>query len=320
MINALNLNIPNIANCKPNFLKLKKTLSIFLLFAHFISHSQANFPNLASTLKHDTCLNKKFSIVFYLIQDSTYNLSVPNANVLNQIKTQTITPFVNLLNAAFSKICVSFVNCSTVVIPNYQYNDWNQNIIDPVVTANWYTDKTINFYLPTTATNTLVNETDGYTYPVPSTSTTPAKDVIVVPIGNLLANNAAGFTGSKGLHVVGHFFGLPNTWDELGPPATPPPPFPNMSNEFVDRTNCSTNGDLFCDTEADPFPVQFNNSVIPVPTCFFNKIPGQVDGKSQYYVPPVDNIMSNYGCRCKFTQEQYNHMARTILKKRLYLH
>jgi hypothetical protein len=30
--------------------------------------------------------------------------------------------------------------------------------------------------------------------------------------------------------------------------------------------------------------------------------------------------MSNYGCRCKFTQEQYNHMAYIILTRRLYLH
>ncbi|MBA3664400.1 MAG: hypothetical protein H0W61_09355 [Bacteroidetes bacterium] len=300
---------------------MKKTLIILYLIVGLTGYSQnPTYPNLASTLKHDTCLNKKFSIVFYLIQDSTYNLSVPNANVLNNIITNTITPFVNLLNATFKRICVSFANCSTVVIPNYPFNKWNQNIVDPVVTANWYTDKTINFYLPSQATSTVPNETDGYTYPVPSTSTTPAKDVIVVALGSLLTVNNANFTGSGGLHVVGHFFGLPNTFDEIGPTPTPPPPPGVLNGEFVDRTNCSTNGDGFCDTEADPYPQQFNSTSPPVFTCWFNKIPGQTDGKSKYYVPPVDNIMSNYGCRCKFTQEQYNRMAYVILKRRLYLH
>jgi len=295
---------------------LKKTILILFLLAGFFGRSQnSSYPNFASTLKHDTCLNKKFSIVFYLIQDSTYNLNAPGA--LANIQTGTITPFINLLNATFKRICVSFENCSTVVIPNYQYNNWNQNIVDPVVTANWYTTKTINFYLPTQATSTVANESDGYTYPVPTTSTTPAKNVIVVPIGSLMSPNPVNFIGSSGLHVVGHFFGLPNTFDEKGPQANPPPPGGVISGEFFDRTNCSTNGDLFCDTDADPYPQQFNNLVGP---CWYKRIPGQLDSKGKYYVPPVDNIMSNYGCRCKFTQEQYNRMAYIILTKRLYLH
>lgn len=301
---------------------MKKTLLIVLLafgFLNFIAQPVTS-PNLASTLKHDTCLNKKFSIVFYLIQDSTYNLTVPNSNVLNGIINNTLTPFVNLLNTTFKRICVSFMNCSTVVIPNYPYNDWTQNIIDPVVTANWYTDKTINIYLPTSVTPTAGIEIDGYTYPPPTNSLTPAKDVMVIELNKLLGSNQAPFTGSSGLHVIGHFFGLPNTFDELGPPSVLPPPPGAISHEYFDRTNCAANGDLFCDTEADPYPLQYNPTSVPVFRCWFNKIPGIADGKSAYYVPPVDNIMSNYGCRCRYSQEQYNHMARVILKQRLYLH
>lgn len=273
-------------------------------------------PNLASNLLHDTCLNKKFSIVFYVIQDSAFKYSVPNANTLNTLITTTLTPFVNLLNTTFKRICVSFVNCSTVVIPNYPFNNWTQNIVDPVVTANWYTDKTINIYLPVSVTATNGVEQDGYTYPPPTNSLTPAKDVVVLPLNSLFASNGATFIGSGPLHVMGHFFGLPNTFDELGPPSAPPPPSSGMSYEYFDRTNCAVNGDLFCDTEADPYP-QLNDISW---SCGYKKIPGLADGKGGFYVPPVDNIMSNYGCRCRYSQQQYNHMARVILKQRLYLH
>jgi hypothetical protein len=297
---------------------LKKILLILLLFLSFRNYSQATFPNFASTLPHDTCLNKKFSVVFYLIPDSSFYPI--NQTALNNIITTTLTGFINNANAVFKRICVSFENCSTVVIPNYPFKDWVQNVVEPVVTANWYTDRTINFYLPATETNTFINETNGYAYPPPLNNTvTPTKDIIVCPLSQMLTTNGVGVQSSVPMHLLGHFFGLPNTFDELGPPAVPPPPA--VSGEFVDRTNCSTNGDRFCDTEADPYPQQFNSSGPPNgPKCFYNKVPGQLDGKGQWYFPPVDNFMSYYGCRCKFTQQQYNHMARTILKQRLYLH
>jgi hypothetical protein len=298
---------------------LKKILLVILLFLSFRNYSQAVSPNLASTLKHDTCLNKKFSIVFYLLPDSAF-FPVVQANY-NAIVNQTITPFINHINNVFKPICVSFENCSTVVIPNYPFSAWDQLNTDPIVTSNWYTDRTINFYLPVSASTTLANESGGYAYPPPANNTvTPTKDVIVCELSVLTTSNNVSFMSSEPLHIMGHFFGLSNTFDELGPPAVPAPPSQAVSGEFFDRTNCTTNGDQLCDTEADPYPLQFNASMIPNAPCYYDKTPGQLDGKGQYYVPPVDNIMSRYGCRCKFTQEQYNLMARTILKKRLYLH
>ncbi len=53
---------------------------------------------------------------------------------------------------------------------------------------------------------------------------------------------------------MGHFFGLTHTHGEINPLniVTPPPPNLVFSKEFVDRSNCSVQGDGFCDTEADP--------------------------------------------------------------------
>jgi hypothetical protein len=258
--------------------------------------------NLVSTLKHDTCLNKKFSIVFYIVLDSNYQPGVSPANLSTAI---------NMLNTAFSRICVSFANCSTVYIPKHPYNDWFQNPHEAQITSNWYTTQTINFYL----VNSLAGNPNigGYTY-MPGTPGN--KDVIVM--------RKAALNTTTLYHLFGHFFGLPDTYAEIAPvpPAVPGPPPGVTSHEWFNRiaANCYTHGDGFCDTEADPYNVGYNDNVNPIPPCFFDY--GPQDGQSNYYTPPVDNYMSEYRgtCRCRYTQEQYNFMARVILTQKLYLH
>jgi len=313
-------------------IKLKKIYVLFLLFAYLGISSQistgtaivnsekgtcgtilpGNYlnwkktvvqtQNLVSTLKHDTCINKKFSIVFYVVLDSNYLWGALNPG--------NLAAAVDTLNGRFKRICVSFQNCSTVVIPHYPYNDWTQNVIDPIVTSNWYTTQTINFYLVNTVTSVGNPNAAGYAY-MPGTPGNN-KDVIVMRKSAL---------NTKVLHhLIGHFFGLPDTYGEIGapvipaPPVPPPPPF---SYEFVARTNCYTNGDGFCDTEADPYSSSYN---IINPVCGY--IYGPVDGNGKYYVPPVDNFMSEYflPCRCRYTQEQYNFMARVMITSKFYLH
>jgi hypothetical protein len=257
----------------------------------------ASIQNLVSTLDHDTCLDKKFSIVFYIVQDSTYSVGSATQATLNAV--------VNALNTTFKPICVSFENCSTVLIPNYPFNKWKKNITEPVVTSNWYTAKTINFYIVDSIKpiSPIITEVYGYAYgPLPNTppSANTHTDVIVMEREKLLMPNLYAL-----FHHMGHFFGLPHTYDEIGTNTSTVTPSPNSgvtSYEFVDGSNCYEHGDGFCDTEADG-------------------VGAIADGKSQRYIPPIDNYMSNSeNTGCKYSQEQYNYMARIILKKRLYLH
>ncbi len=259
----------------------------FLTWRNKIIGNPTSIQNMVSTLQHDTCLNKKFSIVFYVILDSNYTWG-------SFLTPANLVTAVNNLNNEFKRICVQFLNCSTVVIPNHPYNLWTQNIVDPVVTANWNTTKTLCIYLPNTG--------GGYTYPPGS-----GKDYIVLDKSALLT--------AQLFHQVGHFFGLPDTYAEIGAVTTPAPPPGVASYEFFRRTNCYTNGDGFCDTEADCYPVGLNIFAGP---CTHQ--PGTKDGFLDYYVPPVDNYMSEWSCRCRYTQEQWNFMARVILNQRLYLH
>jgi hypothetical protein len=256
---------------------------------NYLKWRNSVIQNNVSSLKHDLCVNKKYSIVFYAIADSNGNPGVSQTSLNNCIA---------LLNNVFSRICVSFMNCSLVVIPNHPFNRWTSDTIEPTVRKQWWTLNTINLYLP----DSIVGPAAGYA----SMPGGPGAEIIVIEKGSVASSVA--------IHEMGHFFGLPHTWDEIGPPATPPPVGGVSTNEFVRRTNCYTNGDGFCDTEADCYPV---NKDLSSP-C--QQKHGAVDGYGDYYIPPVDNYMTYFKCGCRFTQEQYNMMANTALTQLLYLH
>lgn len=226
---------------------------------------------------HDTCLNKKLSIIFHIVLDSSNNAGVTPGD---------LSACVNQLNSYFDRICITFMNCSTNYIPNYNYNQWQDNIHEPPVFANYYADSVINIYI----VESIVTPAgaSGYAY-MPG-----GADAIVLSKSSL--------TGLTPVHEMGHFFGLPHT-------------FENAGSELVNGSNCATTGDGFCDTEADPYPAGQNASA-PCGITY-----GPQDPNGDYYTPPVDNIMTYYkGCRCRFTQQQYNHMAYMFLTVRYYLH
>ncbi|MBX3163140.1 MAG: hypothetical protein KF900_01555 [Bacteroidetes bacterium] len=288
---------------------MKKLKHIFYVpvLCFFLFYTNAQAQNTNYTVKHDTCLNKKFSIVFYLIQDSTNSLP-------GTASSYSLADIVNELNTAFSRICVSFENCKTVIIPNNEYNEWKIGITDSVVMTNWYYPNTINFYIPAPASASIVGTDLGSLYTYGSAlplGNVPTKDYIVMQKEKL---------GTSLLHTFGHFFGLEHTYAELSA-ASPTVP----SQELADGSNSSTHGDRISDTNADCYPNGFEFTPPAPPAspqpCAFDYSSGLKDAAGNYYSPPVDNLMSNYfECRCRFTQEQYNRMAYIILTRRLYLH
>jgi hypothetical protein len=91
--------------------------------------------------------------------------------------------------------------------------------------------------------------------------------------------------------MLGHFMGLLSTHDS------------RAERENADEKNCSTAGDLICDTYADPDLYNLVDTA-----CLYT---GSLkDSKGKYYVPTVANVMSNSpdNCKCKFTPLQYRRM------------
>lgn len=276
---------------------LKQEVTKPQLPAKTAKYQASQTQNLANTTLHDTCLNKQFSLVFYILLD-TIVPGNPGYPGVGMATPTNIASIVNTVNDVFKPICVSFGNCSTVYIQNFQKGKWRKSITEPIVTGNYYTENTINIYLTQTDsldlgfTNT---EKEGYTYPpTPANLANPMKNVIVLEKGQLLQGN-----GAILIHLLGHFFGLTHTFEEATSTTSPPA----TSLELANGSNCATSGDGFCDTEADPGSQTIGS-----------------DANGDLYIHPIDNFMSYYTHRCRFSQEQYNRMAYIILTKRMYLH
>lgn len=187
-----------------------------------------------------------------------------------------------MLNNIWKPICVKFLRCSLNYVPDYNYNQWNDIIHEPPFFGNYFVDNTIDVVL-----------VDNIVSPAGASGYAAAMSHIVIAKSALQSTTF--------IHEMGHLFGLPHTFDGAG--------------ELVQRTNCYTNGDGFCDTEADPFPA----GNVASAHCSFQ--PGPKDANNDYYTPPLDNYMTYFnGCRCRFTQEQYNFMALTYLLSGTQLH
>ncbi|HLP51725.1 MAG TPA: zinc-dependent metalloprotease [Chitinophagales bacterium] len=106
-------------------------------------------------------------------------------------------------------------------------------------------------------------------------------------------------------HEMGHYFGLLHTHGVSNT---------ERSKERVDGSNCSEEGDFFCDTPADPsmLNVVFNN-------CIYTGTWGDANG--QAYTPDVSNHMSYSPahCRNRFSNEQTAFMNWVYHEYRSYL-
>lgn len=200
------------------------------------------------------------------------------------------------LNLLWQPIGMSFEICRINIMENYQwdsltvYEAYNE---ESQMTAMHYFPNTINVYLCDTIEKEGIGVVGGYAY-FPG-----GPDVIVCD------KESFNFDGVVMPHEMGHFFGLYHTFET------------DNGVELVNGSNCETAGDLVCDTEADPDP---SGNADPELECNYEG-PLAIDSNGEWYVPPVDNIMSYYPeeCVCRFTPQQYNRMAEQYRTIRFYL-
>jgi hypothetical protein len=95
-------------------------------------------------------------------------------------------------------------------------------------------------------------------------------------------------------HELGHYFSLPHPFDNI-----------NSIKEYVDGSNCSVGGDLFCDTRADILDYRW--------PCPYNG--GETDPHGDTY-DPDETLFMSYSldeCQSRFTTEQSDAMINMLM-------
>ncbi len=227
-------------------------------------------------------LDRTLQITVHIAEDSLGNIGYNEAN---------LPLVIDLLNTLWAPIGISFQICEIRYMENFQFNNFlDTEHLDDML-AMYYQQHTINMYLVTSVEVAGIGEVNGFA------ALPGGPDIMVID----KQRATAGFMTVP--HEMGHFFGLIHTFET------------NLGVELVNGSNCETTGDLVCDTEAD---ASDNPAHAPLPQCHYTGGPA-TDANGEFYVPPTNNIMSYYACRCRFTPQQYNRMLEQYLQFRSYL-
>lgn len=251
------------------------TLSIFVFFC--LSANVAQSLHIKD--KSLPCLDKKFSIVAHIVRDSFGELGMLPENIYENVDT---------LNAYFAPICLSFEVCDIRIIDNFQYNILEQFNLWEEMKVKYHQKNRINVFFVRNI----------YWVPLECGYTDLGSIDNVEDDGIIIKKGCTQPTAKSLTHEMGHYFGLLDTYQD-------------DNIELVNGDNCETEGDLLCDTPADPFSP--GDSLVQYlsleETCRFIYL--QTDANGAYYIPDTGNIMSHYPdfCKCGFTYQQYFRMA-----------
>ncbi len=243
--------------------------------------NQVNFEStFTDSINNLIKLNRTLNISIFIIEDEGGETGVNMADVNSMVA---------LLNQAFLPVAVSFRIASTENIDNYHFNDVTKDENAKDLAIQYHHPKTINLYLAGHVYQTLNAEVCAFTY-------YPADNKDVIVLGKQC------IAGAVLIEQIGHMLNLYHTHETA------------FGNERVDGTNCTTSGDLCCDTYADP-----NLSGKVDIGCSYSGT--DKDANGDYYVPSTANYMANSlnDCKCFFSEEQYLRMINCLLKTKNYL-
>lgn len=165
------------------------------------------------------CLNKKLSIIAYIVKDSLGNPGITETAIVNAITDA---------NKDFAPICLSFEVCEFKYVENFQYDVYDSkpgfvDLDEKEMLTLYYKPQVINMY---------------FVADIPSD---PQCGHAFMPGGpDLIVIKKSCIPGIVITHELGHFFGLYHTFEN------------QFGIELASQSNCLPAGDLLCDTEADP--------------------------------------------------------------------
>ena len=215
----------------------------------------------------------------HLLRESNGN----SALTLQDIQTE-----LDSVNYYYANAGLIFIECiAAEMIDEDTMYDYESSTDQALLLTNHFTPNVLNLYFANTV---ALNFT-----PVCGYAWFPGGPDACFIAGNCATN------GSTLAHEIGHYMGLMHTHG--GSP-----------DELVDGSNCSTEGDLICDTPADP-----SLSGLVDTACMYTGT--AMDANSMMYQTDVSNIMSysRKVCRTTFTPLQYGVINYTYWNDRTYL-
>lgn len=199
---------------------------------------------------------------------------------------------IDRMNEYYIDASIHFYQCGGIdFIDNSTYFDYNKNQMAALDAA--YSETNVaNIYIANTVVTSSGSSICGHAqFP-------GGLDFIMQSVSCM--NN-----GSTLAHEMGHYLGLYHTHSS------------SFGDEAVDGSDCATEGDLICDTPADPTLSSGNN--FDNDGCYYYGT--SLDENGDTYVPHVSNLLSytSKECRYKLTEEQMTKLLWTLQNERAYL-
>lgn len=186
------------------------------------------------------------------------------------------------LNEAFDSLGFEFYIHSIDTIANTSYYEFSSFSVGSTIKSQNNVPAVCNVYL-----NNDPNGVCGYaTFPGTSNP------------GIFVKHGCFGPNSTTLIHEMGHYIGLVHTFETA------------YGVEFVNGTNCSTDGDLFCDTPADFLDYRWN--------CPYTGSDVDPNGDSYFGVIDEKFFMSysDDDCMTRFSDEQKEHMRDVLPSQR----
>lgn len=261
-----------------------RLLVVLIALSLFSADISAQFSCGTPDESHQVVNQKKLELVKQKLNQKSAekdSVAITFHIVGNSVNIETVLNEITLLNNYYSGADIVFFACGS---PRYIESTISFYSFDEGDALNLqnHVSNTINVYYVRQVTDNIGNSLCGFAY-LPGLAAQDRYAMVSTESGCLVG-------ASTLAHELGHFYGLLHTHSLRG------------GAEYVDRSNCTTAGDGFCDTPADP---NLGRSGIVDNSCFY--IGREVDPKGDAYQPSVSNLMSYAPPRCsnKFTPEQF---------------
>lgn len=235
----------------------------------YTSTNQA--AKLNRTTANNTCYYVR--VFFHLVRNSDGSGGQPISVVAQEM---------GFLSATYSPNRIYFINTGFDEIRNTDFqNNIDQNKYNSIINTQ-VVSNALNVYLLDNSSNFNSGLASG----------NPGRAVVIG--GAVSGQNLT--PSAVVAHELGHCLGLYHTFEE------------SMGPELVDRSNCTTAGDLVCDTPAESRSYVFTENSSCVYTTNYQ------DANGQTYTPDLRNVMDYMRPSCleHFTEGQSDRMKATL--------